>query len=74
MEPNPCVGVPDMGRAEQITGKSPTTLLIGGSTDANKTFKPTAAEAYGRVAQRRYAEGDIPHGSQLFKRFKMVSV
>eukprot|EP00903_Cladosiphon_okamuranus_P015919 g14704.t1 len=34
-------------------------------------FKPLAAEAYGRVAQNRYAENDFPAGAQLFKRFKM---
>lgn len=59
---------------EDIVGKSPTTLLIGGSTGDDRMFKPssTAAEAFGRDAQRRYAENDIPQGAQLFKRFKMV--
>eukprot|EP00752_Nemacystus_decipiens_P005431 g4922.t1 len=71
MDPHPSVGVPDMGPNEDIIGKSPTTLLIGGSTGADKSFKHSAAEAYGRVAQNRYAENDIPHGAQLFKRFKM---
>eukprot|EP00752_Nemacystus_decipiens_P005430 g4921.t1 len=56
---------------EDIIGKSPTTLLIGGNTGADKMFQPSTAEAYGRVAQRRYAENDIPPGAQLFKRFKM---
>ena len=72
MDPIPSVGVPDMSPNQNIVGKSPTTILIGGSTDADKTFRPTRAEAYGRVAQRRYAENDIPQGAQLFKRFKMV--
>ncbi len=72
-DPNPCVGVPDMAPNEDIVGKSPTTLLIGGSTGADRIFRPSGAEAYGRVAQRRYAENDIPLGAQLFKRFKMVS-
>lgn len=73
MDPNPSVGVPDMAPNEDVVGKSPTTLLIGGRTGDDKIFKPSGAEAFGRVAQRRYAENDIPHGAQLFKRFKMVS-
>lgn len=68
----PSVGVPDMKPNEDIIGKSPTTLLIAGSTGADKMFRPTGAEAYGREAQLRYANGNIPHGAQLFKRFKMV--
>lgn len=71
-DPTPSVGVPDMEPNEDIVGKSPTTLLVGGTTGADRVFKPSAAEAYGRVAQRRYAENSIPHGAQLFKRFKMV--
>eukprot|EP00752_Nemacystus_decipiens_P007641 g6830.t1 len=70
-DPNPSVGVPDMELGEDIIGKSPTTLLIGGSTGADKVFQPSGAEAFGRVAQRRYVENDIPHGAQIFKRFKM---
>jgi len=72
-DPNPSVGVPDMAPNEDIVGKSPTTLLIGGSTGGDKGFRPSGTLAYGRVAQRRYAETDIPPGAQLFKRFKMVS-
>lgn len=72
MDPYPSVGVPDMEPNEDIIGKSPTTLLVGGTTGADKMFKPSVAEAFGRVAQRRYAENDIPPGAQLFKRFKMV--
>lgn len=71
-DPNPSVGVPDMEPGEDIIGKSPTTLLVAGSTGPDKVFKPSGAEAFGRVAQRRYVENDIPHGAQIFKRFKMV--
>ena len=72
-DPNPPVGVPDMGPNDDIVGKSPTSILLGGSTEDDRVFKPSGALAYGRVAQRRYAENDVPHGAQLFKRFKMVS-
>lgn len=72
MDPVPSVGVPDMASNEDIIGKSPTTLLIEGKTGADKVFKPSAVAAYGRIAQNRYAETDIPPGAQLFKRFKMV--
>lgn len=72
MDPDPSVGVPDMQPNEDIVGKSPTTLLVGGSTGADEIFTPSGVEAYGRVAQDLYANNDIPHGSQLFKHFKMV--
>ena len=62
-----------MGPNDEIVGKSPTSILLGGSTEDDRVFKPSGALAYGRVAQRRYAENDVPHGAQLFKRFKMVS-
>ncbi|CAN0375001.1 unnamed protein product, partial [Ectocarpus sp. 12 AP-2014] len=71
VDPAPSIGVPDMKPNEDIIGKSPTTLLIAGSTGSDKMFRPTGAEGYGREAQRRHANGDIPHGAQLFKRFKM---
>ncbi len=74
LDPNPPVGVPDMGPNDDIVGKSPTSILLGGITADDKRFKSSGALAYGRVAQRRYAENDIPHGAQLFKRFKMVSI
>lgn len=73
VNPTPSVGVPDMGPYEEIVGGCPTAILIGGSTGADRTFKPSGAEAYGRVAQRRYRENDIPQGAQLFKRFVAVS-
>ncbi|CAM9721061.1 unnamed protein product [Pylaiella littoralis] len=56
---------------EDIVGKSPTTLLIKGSTGSNRTFQSSGVQAYGRLAQRLYANNQIPHGAQLFKRFKM---
>ena len=62
-----------MGPNDDIVGKSPTSILLGGSTEDDRVFKPSGALAYGRVAQRRYAENDVPYGAQLFKRFKMVS-
>lgn len=72
-EPTPSVGVPDMKPNEDIIGKSPTAILMAGSVEADKVFKPSGAEAYGRIAQRKYAENNFSHGAQLFKRFKMVS-
>ncbi|CAM9720781.1 unnamed protein product [Pylaiella littoralis] len=70
-DPHPAVGVPDMETCEDIIGKTPTTLLINGSTGSDRRFRSSGVEAYGRLAQRLYADGEIPHGAQLFKRFKM---
>jgi len=72
VDPNPCVGVPDMAPNEDIAGKSPTSILIGGSTMADGDFRPTGVEAYGRVAERCYATADTSLGAQLFRRFKIV--
>lgn len=74
MDPTPAVGVPDMEPREDIVGKSPTVLLIEGRTAPvpSKIFTPTAIEAFGRMAQNRYADANISPTAQLFKRFKMV--
>ncbi|CAM9486618.1 unnamed protein product, partial [Scytosiphon promiscuus] len=71
VDPNPSVGVPDMQPGQAFVGKSPTTLLVGGSTGTDELFKPSGGVAYGRVAQDLFANNEIPFGSQLFKRFKM---
>lgn len=72
LDPTPFVGVPDMEPRQEISGKSPTALLILGEMGAKKAFEAKHVEAYGRLAQDRYATNDIPLGAQLFKRFKMV--
>lgn len=73
-DPTPSVGVPDIQAGEEIFGKSPTSLLVVGNMRADRDFKALCVESYGRQAEENYATNAHPSGSQLFKRFKMVSL
>lgn len=61
-----------MRPGDTIYGKSPTTLLVRGTTGANREFRATDVDCYGRDADECYQNNKHQHGSQLFRRFKMV--